>query len=156
MTDALTAIPFMDAIEAPLRACIKAQEMTDQQMRRVLEDELLEKDRKGSLRPVMMTFELQVDGQVHLLRIPLLSLVPVPFLQLEDIRFSYQLRITTFKKDVFSVKYSNSNALYTEEERLASKLDICIHAGVADMSMGLAKLYQMLDNDFTIIESHAV
>ena len=46
-------------------------------------------DKGERAEPVMVTFALQMNGQRYTMRVPLLSLVPLPFLQIDNANLSF-------------------------------------------------------------------
>lgn len=144
------AIDFEDAIRVPLLACAQAQRQASDAALSCLKACLQSKTRNGPLEPVMLTLQFIDDnGNVQLLRIPLLSLIPIPSLSINDINFHYQADVKTSNKKQLTVKYSCLEREYIKKEELACKMDIRLHAGVADMSPGLAKLCQLIENACT-------
>ena len=47
--------------------------------------------------PVMVAFALQMNGQSYTMRVPLLSLVPLPFLQIDNANLSFFVSIMSSK-----------------------------------------------------------
>ena len=152
MKDPFPKIPFQNVLEVPLKACADAQRQVTDSILKLLKEELLSVDKNGKLQPAYMTFQFNAGNGVNLLRIPLLNLFPLPSLQIDSIDFSYLVNITQYTKNDFKVKYSGQEVTYTSEEQLESQLEVRLHAGVADMPMGLAKLYQLLDDACTTIK----
>lgn len=148
----ITSISYKNAIKVPLLACVEAQKQANSNMLDYLQDGLLQKDSQGRLCPIYISFQYSANGQIMLLRIPMLSIVPIPYLQISNIDFTYQMCVTAFTKDTFKLKYKNGQEEVSNSETLDSNLNIHLHAGTADMPLGLAKLYEMLSNNFTSIE----
>lgn len=146
-------ISFRYAIEAPLLACSDAQRQASDALLDYVQHDLLVRDSSGCLSPVYITFDFEKDGQVHLVRIPLMSLLPVSFLQIDDIRLHYLMKVTDFTKTSFKVRYTGMDSSDTSEQSEDCEFDIRLRAGVSDMPMGLAKLYQMLSDELTTVES---
>lgn len=140
----ITEIPFEKAIEGPLLACNQAQSQILDDIYRYLQDRMWEPDGKGAFKPVCEEFLfMQEGGGAQRMRVPRMSLFPSPSLQLDELTIRFQARITSVSSKKMTVRMLGENTEpVSESEELHSYLTVRLHAGVSDMPMGLATLYQ--------------
>ena len=149
ITNGITQLPFGKLIGNILSACVDAQtnaanvawEYTKQML-------------KHSETPMVFTYQ-DVDKQVRRISVPLITIVPLPYMRLDnvDIDFDATVNVTNNSKEQFVVKMngteSTGSAIQTEEGE--SNLHININAGTEDMPAGLASLLNFI-NDGLVIE----
>ena len=145
-------IPFEQAIEGPLLACNDAQVLALEHTRDLLETYFWESDGSGTFTPVCMEFFFsRGDGGGQLMRVPLMSLLPIPSLRLDDVSIRFQAQVNECKENSLKVRMLGENVEKTSTAELHSYLNIRLRAGVSDMPMGLAQLYQLLGDHLTSV-----
>ena len=85
------------------------------------------------------------------MRIPRMGLLPVPTMTVEDLNVSFQVRVTSISKEKLTVRMLNEQTESSSSEKLNCYLNIRLHAGMADMPMGLAKFYQLCSDQMTTV-----
>lgn len=107
-------------------------------------------DKGERAEPVMVTFALQMNGQRYTMRVPLLSLVPLPFLQIDNANLSFFVSIMSSKTNrLQGLKVSLSPSNKQLEESAVSQYDLRnnirveIKAEAQQPSPGLARLLQI-------------
>ena len=145
-------IALKHAITAPLLACNDAQIQLAGDAYDYLRQNLMRKTQKGDLTPVTVAFSFHQSGTIQTTRIPLLSLVPLPSLQINELEFNYQAQVTQCSQSTLKVKIANEEAEIRREDSLHSFFTIRLRASNADMPMGLSHLYQLLGNAISVEE----
>ena len=150
---AIKDIPFEAAVASPLLACNEAQTklMADTFEHLQTYFDLREKDRV--YLPVYEHFYfLAEDGKTgQRLRIPRMSLFPIPTMEVEDMTVNFQVRVTKISQNKLTVRMLNEQTESSSSEKLNCYLNIRLHAGMADMPMGLAKFYQLCSDQMTTV-----
>ena len=79
--NAMQAIPFSSMIGGPLNACIEAQAMANT-------------DEKGQKSAVMVAFSFNRGGRMVQLNVPLLTIVPIPYIAINTIDINFKASIS--------------------------------------------------------------
>lgn len=93
-TNALQAIPFGQIIGGPLSACVDAQREAALTTVSFINDIGLTTDKDGNKEAVYVKFQYRRNGKTTVLSIPLLTLVPIPYLAIRDISISFKANIS--------------------------------------------------------------
>ena len=93
-TNALQAIPFGSIIGAPLNACIEAQKQAAITSWEFIRDVGLNIDSDGNKKAVYVDFEYRQQGRLVTLSIPLLTLVPIPYIGIKEIDIAFKANIS--------------------------------------------------------------
>ena len=94
-TTALTAIPFSNIIGAPLNACITAQAQAAEKTWEFINNVgLQEKDGNGVKEAVNVSFTFNQNGSYTKLNIPLLTIVPIPYIAIQNIDIAFKANIS--------------------------------------------------------------
>ncbi|GAB4574494.1 MAG: hypothetical protein Kow0077_21350 [Anaerolineae bacterium] len=185
----LRQIPFGYLIGAPLKAAVEAQALaarttvefiekvgfkeTDNDLGSLFND-LTSDANTGEIRNVTFTYKkLDEDGEIRTveLTVPILSIVPIPFLRLDDITIDFTAKLTDtiasstksdfkFSSDAkgkfkawwspFSMEFRTSVS-YQNTRQSASKfvreytMNIKVHAVQDDMPAGLERVLDILE-----------
>ena len=109
----------------------------------------------GDLEPVTVTFLYQANGRYRRLTMPLIMLVPVPYLQIDAVDFSFKATVTACSKDRLQAKYMNGSitASATSEVQAKNYIDIQMRATPASMPSGISKLIELMSNDMAVLAS---
>ena len=108
-TNALQAIPFGSIIGAPLQACIEAQAMAAQTSWQFIQEVGLSTDPEtGKKEAVNVTFEFIQNGRMAQLNVPLLTIVPIPYIAIQDIDISFKANISASSSSVSKTNSSSS------------------------------------------------
>ena len=154
----LGALDFKRIIGAPLAACVSAQEEAAQATLEYIREVVFRSkdDDPASLEPVTVTFYFESAGVVNRLTIPLLCIVPVPYLQIEHVNLTFQTTVTESSMSddrlQLKAKYSSpgdsgeeSDVLKAEyQNRRCIDVNLCVTA--ADMPMGISKILEIFNN----------
>ena len=109
-TSALQAIPFGSIIGGPLKACIEAQAMAAQTSWQFIQEVGLNTDPKtGQKEAVNVSFQFMQNGRMVQLNVPLLTIVPIPYIAIHDIDINFKANISASSSSVS--EQSSSSAL---------------------------------------------
>ncbi|MCF0166133.1 MAG: DUF2589 domain-containing protein [Bacteroidales bacterium] len=122
---ALNGIPFDNLIGSPLNACIKAQAQAAETTVSFIQEVGLKakKDSDGEdtddREAVYVTFSYTVKGQEVKLSVPLLTIIPIPYIAIEyvDIKFLCKVNAIEVDKD----EYENNDEKNENENTSKSK-----------------------------------
>ena len=107
-TSALQAIPFGSIIGAPLKACIEAQAMAAQTSWQFIQEVGLNTDSSGKKEAVNVTFGFIQNGHMVQLNVPLLTIVPIPYIAIHDIDINFKANISASSSSVSETSSSSS------------------------------------------------
>lgn len=93
-TNALQAIPFGSVIGGPLKACIDAQAQAAQTTWDFIRQVGLTEDENGNVRAINVQFEYINGGRRMMLNIPLLTIVPIPYIAIDEIDINFKASIS--------------------------------------------------------------
>ena len=176
-TNALQGIPFSAIIGGPLQAAIEAQSMAAQSTVNFIETVGFQPGPNGTPQIVQVTFSYQQGSQMMNLSVPLLAIVPIPYLAVTNITIDFTASINASSSSVASqssdsqttaggsVGYSgwgltaNFNASYSSKQSSTASqqskysveytLTIHVEAEQEDMPQGLQQILNILSNAAT-------
>lgn len=126
-TSALQSLPFGNIIGGPLKACIEAQAMAAKTSWNFIQEVGLNIDPKtGEKKAVTVSFQFVKDGRVAQLNIPLLTIVPIPYIAIQSIDISFKANI-------------NASASNSKVENESTSIDAGL-AGSTSLNLGLFKI----------------
>lgn len=109
-TSALQAIPFGSMIGGPLNACIEAQAMAAQTSWQFIQEVGLNTNPDtGQKEAVNVSFQFMQNGHMVQLNVPLLTIVPIPYIAIHDIDINFKANISASSSSVS--EQSSSSAL---------------------------------------------
>jgi hypothetical protein len=109
-TSALQAIPFGSMIGGPLKACIEAQAMAAQTSWQFIQEVGLNTDpNTGKKEAVNISFLFMQNGRMVQLNVPLLTIVPIPYIAIHDVDINFKANISASSSSVS--EQSSSSAL---------------------------------------------
>jgi hypothetical protein len=94
-TNALQAIPFGSIIGGPLKACIEAQAMAAQTSWQFIQEVGLNTNKEtGQKEAVNVSFQFMQNGRMAQLNVPLLTIVPIPYIAIQNIDINFKANIS--------------------------------------------------------------
>lgn len=160
----LKALSFDHIIGGPLRSCAEAQQEAALASYDYLKAMGLEPDPTGMgrFRPTMLSFYFTKDGNTHKVSIPLLSVVPVPYLLIDRVHLSFQATVTGCEQGSLTAQFAATTAQVKREANSSStgsitakeNIDINICASASDVPSGMAKLIEILQTQMTDISDY--
>lgn len=162
----LQELDFNRILGAPLSACVNAQEEAAQATLQYLNEVVFTQagDDDSSLEPVTVSFYFESAGQVHRIVMPLLLIVPVPYLQIDRIDLTFQATVTESRmnhdtrKLSLKAKYSAPGdsaevSKETKAEYMNKRcIDINLSVTSADMPMGISKLLEIFNSQLVEVK----
>ena len=162
----LQELDFNRILGAPLSACVNAQEEAAQATLQYLNEVVFTQagDDDSSLEPVTVSFYFESAGQVHRIVMPLLLIVPVPYLQRDRVDLTFQATVTESRmnhdtrKLSLKAKYSAPGdsaevSKETKAEYMNKRcIDINLSVTSADMPMGISKLLEIFNNQLVEVK----
>lgn len=95
VTNSLQAIPFSSLIGGPLNACIEAQAMAARRTWEFIQEAGLETDPEtGEKKAVNVSFSFMQGGRMMQLDIPLLTIVPIPYIAIHSVDINFKASIS--------------------------------------------------------------
>ena len=126
-TSALQSLPFGNIIGGPLKACIEAQAMAAKTSWNFIQEVGLNTDPKtGEKKTVNVSFQFIKDGRVAQLNVPLLTIVPIPYIAIQTIDINFKANI-------------NASASNSKVENESTSIDAGM-AGSASLNLGIFKV----------------
>lgn len=126
-TSALQALPFGNIIGGPLKACIEAQAMAAKTSWNFIQEVGLNIDpQTGEKKTVNVSFQFIKDGRVAQLNIPLLTIVPIPYIAIQSIDISFKANI-------------NASASNSKVEKESTTIDAGV-SGSTSLNLGVFKV----------------
>ena len=92
--NAMQAIPFSSMIGGPLNACIEAQAMAARTSWEFIKEVGLNTDEKGQKSAIMVAFSFNRGGRMVQLNVPLLTIVPIPYIAINTIDINFKACIS--------------------------------------------------------------
>lgn len=162
----LQELDFNRILGAPLSACVNAQEEAAQATLQYLNEVVFTQagDDDSSLEPVTVSFYFESAGQVHRIVMPLLLIVPVPYLQIDRVDLTFQATVTESRMNhdtrmlSLKAKYSAPGdsaevSKETKAEYMNKRcIDINLSVTSADMPMGISKLLEIFNNQLVEVK----
>lgn len=162
----LHELDFNRILGAPLSACVNAQEEAAQATLQYLNEVVFTQagDDDSSLEPVTVSFYFESAGQVHRIVMPLLLIVPIPYLQIDRVDLTFQVTVTESRmnhdtrKLSLKAKYSAPGdsaevSKETKAEYMNKRcIDINLSVTSADMPMGISKLLEIFNNQLVEVK----
>lgn len=108
-TNALQALPFSSLIGGPLDAAIKAQAMAAKTSWEFIQQVGLNEDKAtGKREAVNVTFYYNKNGQMTKLIVPLLTIVPIPYIAIDEVQINFKANISASSSSVSETSSSES------------------------------------------------
>ena len=107
-TSALQAIPFGSIIGGPLTACIDAQAQAAQTTWEFIKQVGLQTDKEGNTKAITVIFEYVQGGRRMMLIVPLLTIVPIPYIAINEIEINFKAQISASASNSNEVKRSRA------------------------------------------------
>ena len=130
-TSAMQAIPFNSMIGGPLKACIEAQAMAAKTSWEFIQNVGLNTDPEtGDKKAVNVSFSYNQGGRMVQLNVPLLTIVPIPYIAIHTIDINFKANISASSS---SVKENSSSENVDAGGTAKAKLNLGIFSVEADL-----------------------
>ena len=108
-TSALQAIPFGSIIGGPLKACIEAQAMAAQTSWQFIQEVGLNTNPETGIKEaVNVSFNFMQNGRMAQLNVPLLTIVPIPYIAIQNIDLNFKANISASSSSVSETSSSQA------------------------------------------------
>ncbi len=177
--NALASLPFGAMIGGPLKACVEAQATAAQATWKFIQEVGLNTDESGQKSAVNVSFQFIKEGKMAQLNIPLLTIVPIPYIAIRDIDINFKAKIDASASSVstthdessgggsvdsklrfgwfgsadIKANYSSkkdSTATQDSKYSVEYTMDVAVKAGQDSMPAGLSKILDILGNSLTL------
>lgn len=179
----LQSLPFGNIIGGPLVACVEAQAQAARTSWEFIKNVGLytEGDEK---KAVNVSFQFIKDGHMAQLTVPLLTIVPIPYIAINSIDVNFKANISASAANTEKDHSSSStdasvsasarcfwargsmNASYSSKKDSSATrdskysveytMDVAVHAGQDSMPAGMAKVLEMLNNSISVVSPRGV
>lgn len=146
VNELMEGIPFHHLIGGPLKACILAQEQSSMSTWHYIREVGLENGKEA----VVVSFSFVNNGTKAYLRIPLLTLVPVPYFSIDTLEISFKARVTGVNekasKDecMIAATYATTSS-DTMTTKLENTIDVAVRATQDHIPSGLSKVLGFME-----------
>ena len=171
--NAMQAIPFSSMIGGPLNACIEAQAMAARTSWEFIKEVGLNTDEKGQKSAIMVAFSFNRGGRMVQLNVPLLTIVPIPYIAINTIDINFKASISASSSTAsetseqteaggeLGAKAELNLGLFSMEANLKAKskysvestIDVAVKAGQESMPAGMAKVLELLGTALDVVDA---
>jgi hypothetical protein len=158
VTGVINSIPFGNIIGGPLSACVKAQKEASLSTLNYIKKTTMERSEVdyGSSQPVTISFSFQIEGVKKIMVIPLLAIVPIPYINIDEVDLSFTANVTACNHETivasYTSPYSEVNANTETNTNVQNIIKVDIHASTSQMPAGVAKLLEVFGNQLVQVE----
>lgn len=134
-TSALQAIPFGSIIGGPLKACVEAQALAAKTTWEFIQNVGINVDPEtGEKKAINVSFSFLQGGRLVQLNIPLLTIVPIPYIAIHEININ-------FKANINASSTSSSETTQSEAKDAALKASASMRFGCFSMNADMSASY---------------
>ena len=105
-TNALNDLPFGNLIGGPLKACIQAQADAAMTTWNFIKEVGLSEDKDGNRTLNYVSFSYRKNGRECTVNVPLLTIVPIPYIAIRDIDIAFKAKISASSSTTETTKES--------------------------------------------------
>lgn len=156
VASALNSIPFGNIIGGPLAACVRAQAEAAQTTIDFIRGFTMtnsELDSEG-VEPITVTFTFIMNGEKTRMTVPLMTIVPIPYMHIDYIDLNFTADITACDDGKIEAKYATEGYTRTEDDEqsvsVESKMGINVRASTSSMPSGMAKMLEFFTNNLIV------
>ena len=156
VASALNSIPFGNIIGGPLAACVRAQAEAAQTTIDFIRGFTMtnsELDPEG-VEPITVTFTFIMNGEKTRMTVPLMTIVPIPYMHIDYIDLNFTADITACDDRKIEAKYATEGYTRTEDDEqsvsVESKMGINVRASTSSMPSGMAKMLEFFTNNLIV------
>lgn len=157
--DSLSKIEFGKLIASPISACIDAQASACIATSRYVKEFGFEKNNDNDIldaKSVKFYFNTP-DGKAKRLTVPLISLVPLPYLQIKDVDLSFKTQVSINSNGKIVAKMTSGGSSENAEEKNSFQSDMRVNVGIkassSDIPLGISRVLEILGNNITAVKS---
>ena len=161
-TSSLKSLPFGNIIGGPLVACVEAQAQAARTSWEFIQNVGLYTEGEEK-KTVNVSFQFIKDGHMAQITVPLLTIVPIPYIAINSIDINFKANISAsaastetenWARGSMNASYSSkkdSSATKDSKYSVEYTMDVAVHAGQDSMPAGMAKVLEMLNNSISVV-----
>ena len=156
---ALNSIPFGNIIGGPLAACVQAQAEAAQTTLNYIRGFTMTEshlDVEGA-EPITVSFSFIMEGVPTRMTVPLMTIVPIPYMRIEHVDLSFTADITACDNEKMEAKFASEGYQGVEEDEksvsMQSKMGVHVRASTGDIPSGMAKMLDFFANNLVVQET---
>lgn len=148
--DMLSKIDFGKLLASPIEACVDAQAAACVAASKYIKEFGFVCDSNVWDAKHVVFFFTAPDGKRKKLTVPLISLVPLPYLQIKDINLDFKTQVSVNESGRIVGKMSPRNK-YVNNSSFQSDLsvNVGIKASVSDMPIGVARVLEIMGDNIS-------
>ena len=150
VTNSMSQLPFENLIGGPLSACVLAQRQAAETTKDFIENVgFKKKGNSDDLEVISMSFVFQQNGMYKKLNVPLLTIIPIPYMTIDSIDIGFRADMVATKDGKLYGKFSNAKdsvAVKSSKYDIRNQIDVNIHASSSSMPPGMAALLDIFGN----------
>ena len=154
----LEMIDFGSLLGAPLTACVEAQAQAAAATTRYMQQVGFRMNNDSALEAKTMTFTYTIGGKGKRLTVPLISVVPLPYLQIDNVnlRFSTDVAIDdgylvgAVSSEPYGTVTSSQSSMFKSDMRI----DVDIKATTSDLPYGIGRILEVLGNSIEVTQKN--
>lgn len=159
VVSALNSIPFGNIIGGPLAACVQAQAEAAQTTLNYIRGFTMTEshlDVEGA-EPITVSFSFLMEGVPTRMTVPLMTIVPIPYMCIEHVDLSFTADITACDNEKMEAKFASEGYQGVEEDEksvsMQSKMGVHVRASTGDIPSGMAKMLDFFANNLVVQET---
>lgn len=159
IVSALNSIPFGNIIGGPLAACVQAQAEAAQTTLNYIRGFTMTEshlDVEGA-EPITVSFSFLMEGVPTRMTVPLMTIVPIPYMRIEHVDLSFTADITACDNEKMEAKFASEGYQGVEEDEksvsMQSKMGVHVRASTGDIPSGMAKMLDFFANNLVVQET---
>lgn len=157
LQDGLRPLSLDKLVSNPLVSCVKAQYKSieaaydvilNQSFKKVQE---YPKERKESIEPIFITFSYPYNGRIYQLKVPLFTLVPISYLEIQQANLSFAAALKLDSSEgIKGIICRNRNVSANKTATGHCTIGYNINMGQCDMPAGLAAILQLCEENVVV------
>ena len=159
VVSALNSIPFGTIIGGPLAPCVQAQAEAAQTTLNYIRGFTMTEshlDVEGA-EPITVSFSFIMEGVPTRMTVPLMTIVPIPYMRIEHVDLSFTADITACDNEKMEAKFASEGYQGVEEDEksvsMQSKMGVHVRASTGDIPSGMAKMLDFFANNLVVQET---
>lgn len=153
----LTAIDFGSLLGAPLTACVEAQAQAAAATTRYVEQVGFTHE-NSNYDAKTLQFSFTVEGRRKKLIVPLISVVPLPYLNIDNVDINFTTNVALEDGYLVGSISTDNNSTETSNQSSSLKSNIQIKVGLkastSDMPYGISRILEVLSNSMEVTQQY--
>ena len=155
----INSIPFGNIIGGPLAACVMAQADAAQTTRNYINQALMKPSdlSPGAFSPKAISFSFSIDGKMNKMIVPLLTIVPIPYMRIDNINLSFTAEVTESSENSLVARYTTPLRTQGREDTTTTEymsiINVDVHASTSDVPSGVAKLLEVFSGQLIKVDT---